>query len=208
MKLYISTRAPNPRRVLHVHRREGHHRHRTGEHRPGRRRAPQRRFLAKNPLAQVPALELDDGRACCETRAICTYLEGLHPEPNLMGEGLRGARLHRDGTAAASCSCSCASPTACATRIRRWRRWSSRSSAISARRRPTRCGHGALAGWGAGAPALCGGRAVYDCRHHGLLCAGVCARPDAVPAGEEGMEHLQAWRDRIAERPSAAVSRE
>jgi glutathione S-transferase len=33
----------------------------------------------------VPALELDDGRVLSETRAICTYLEGLHPEPNLMG---------------------------------------------------------------------------------------------------------------------------
>jgi glutathione S-transferase len=44
-------------------------------------------FLARNPLGRVPALELDDGRVLCETRAICTFLEGLHPEPNLMGEG-------------------------------------------------------------------------------------------------------------------------
>jgi glutathione S-transferase len=43
-------------------------------------------FIAKNPLARVPVLELDDGRALSETRAICTYLEGLYPEPNLMGE--------------------------------------------------------------------------------------------------------------------------
>jgi glutathione S-transferase len=34
----------------------------------------------------VPALELDDGRVLTETRAICTYLEGLYPHPNLMGE--------------------------------------------------------------------------------------------------------------------------
>lgn len=39
----------------------------------------------KSPLAEVPALELDDGRVLTETRAICTYLEGLYPEPNLMG---------------------------------------------------------------------------------------------------------------------------
>jgi glutathione S-transferase len=44
-------------------------------------------FRAKNPLARVPALELDDGRVLCETRAICTYLEGIQPEPNLMGVG-------------------------------------------------------------------------------------------------------------------------
>ena len=42
-------------------------------------------YLAKSPLAKVPALELGDGRVLTETRAICTYLEGLKPEPNLMG---------------------------------------------------------------------------------------------------------------------------
>jgi glutathione S-transferase len=42
-------------------------------------------YLAKSPLARVPALELDDGRVLTETRAICTWLESLHPEPNLMG---------------------------------------------------------------------------------------------------------------------------
>jgi glutathione S-transferase len=42
-------------------------------------------YRAKSPLAKVPALELDDGRVLTETRAIFTYLEGLYPEPNLMG---------------------------------------------------------------------------------------------------------------------------
>lgn len=37
-------------------------------------------------MAQVPALELPDGRVLTETRAICTYLEGLYPDINLMGE--------------------------------------------------------------------------------------------------------------------------
>jgi glutathione S-transferase len=36
-------------------------------------------------VAHVPALELDDGRVLTESRAICSYLEALHPEPNLMG---------------------------------------------------------------------------------------------------------------------------
>jgi glutathione S-transferase len=85
MKLYIAPRAPNPRRVQMFMAEKGitgieqvHVDLNAGEHRC-------EAFLAKSPLAKVPALELDDGRVLTETRAICTYLEGLHPEPNLMG---------------------------------------------------------------------------------------------------------------------------
>lgn len=85
MKLYVSPRAPNPRRVLMFLMEKNI----TGlelvqidlnaqEHKT-------EQFRAKSPLARVPALELDDGRVLTETRAICTYLEGLVPEPNLMG---------------------------------------------------------------------------------------------------------------------------
>jgi glutathione S-transferase len=42
-------------------------------------------FLAKNPGATVPVLELDDGTCLTESLAICHYLERLHPEPNLFG---------------------------------------------------------------------------------------------------------------------------
>ncbi|MCB2061201.1 MAG: glutathione S-transferase family protein [Novosphingobium sp.] len=42
-------------------------------------------FLAKNPAAQIPVLELDDGTCISETVAICRYLERLFPEPALMG---------------------------------------------------------------------------------------------------------------------------
>jgi glutathione S-transferase len=85
MKLYTAHRAPSPRRVLmflveknitgiemvSVDLNQGEH-----------RRAD---YLHKSPLAKVPALELNDGRVLTETRAICTYLEGVYPEPNLMG---------------------------------------------------------------------------------------------------------------------------
>ena len=85
MKLYVSPRAPNPRRVLmflvekningldlvNVDLNALEHQ--------------SEQYRRKSPLARVPALELDDGRMLTETRAICTYMEGLHPEPNLMG---------------------------------------------------------------------------------------------------------------------------
>ena len=85
MKLFVAQGAPNPRRVtmfmieknithidlVNVDLNKLEHK---GE-----------LYRAKSPLAKVPALELDDGRVLTETRAICTYLEGLFPEPNLMG---------------------------------------------------------------------------------------------------------------------------
>ena len=85
MKLYVSPRAPSPRRVtmfiaekgiqgiepVTVEIGKGEHRHAD--------------FVAKSPLAKIPVLELDDGRMLGETRAICTYLDGTFPEPNLMG---------------------------------------------------------------------------------------------------------------------------
>jgi glutathione S-transferase len=49
-----------------------------GEHRSAE-------FARRNPMARVPVLELDDGRCLAESRAICSYLEHLYPEPNLMG---------------------------------------------------------------------------------------------------------------------------
>lgn len=85
MKLYTSQRAPNPRRVDMFLVEKGLTLERVnldlnaGEHRSAD-------FLVRNPMARVPVLELDDGRCLSETRAICTYLEGLHPEPNLMGQ--------------------------------------------------------------------------------------------------------------------------
>jgi glutathione S-transferase len=85
MKLYdAGMPAPNPRRVrmfmaekgieiplVRVLMRERAH------------KAPD--YLAKNPLGQLPALELDDGTVIAESVSICRYLEGLYPDPLLFG---------------------------------------------------------------------------------------------------------------------------
>jgi len=42
-------------------------------------------YKRKNPLGLLPILELADGRVLRESVAICRYLEGIYPEPNLMG---------------------------------------------------------------------------------------------------------------------------
>jgi glutathione S-transferase len=46
-------------------------------------------MLAKNPAGGLPVIELDDGTHMAESVAICRYLEGMHPEPNLMGKDSR-----------------------------------------------------------------------------------------------------------------------
>lgn len=85
MKLYTSPRAPNPRRVamfmaekqiqgIELCNVDINNLEHKGAH-----------YRALNPLTTVPALELDDGRVLSESRAICTWLEGKFPEPNLMG---------------------------------------------------------------------------------------------------------------------------
>lgn len=45
----------------------------------------QAEFLAKNPLGQLPALEIDDGRVITEVSAIAEYFEELKPDPVLVG---------------------------------------------------------------------------------------------------------------------------
>jgi glutathione S-transferase len=42
-------------------------------------------YIAKNPLGQVPVLELDDGSYLAESIAICRYFEELYPQPSLFG---------------------------------------------------------------------------------------------------------------------------
>jgi len=42
-------------------------------------------FRAKNPMGQLPALELDSGQIVAEVTAICELIEELHPQPALIG---------------------------------------------------------------------------------------------------------------------------
>lgn len=205
MKLYTSARAPNPRRVamflaekgisletelLDLNKLEN--------------RSPA--FLAKNPFGRVPVLELDDGRVLSETRAICSYLEGVHPQPNLMGEGFeehafiemadRRVELHLFSGIA-----NCVRhthpglavleqpqfPEFGATqgeKMREWARW--------------------LDGTLAAQPYVAGQR--FTIADITAFCAMEFARGlMKFRPGAEGMQHLQAWRDRVAERPSAAA---
>jgi glutathione S-transferase len=208
MKLYVSPFAPNPRRVTMFMAEKGI----TGielvtvdlmkdEH-----RAPA--YLAKNPLGLVPALELDDGRVLSETRAICTYLEGLTPEPNLMGKDFeerafiemadRRAELQLLGG------------------ITNWARHT--HPALASLEKPQFSEFGAAQAGKVREKArwfdellgrqeyVAGDR--FTIADITLYCGLEFARalvkfkPD-----EEGLKNVQAWRDRIHARPSAAASK-
>ena len=88
MKLYNHSMAPNPRRVRIFLAEKGISLPTEEvDLMAGKNRSPD--FLAKNPSGGLPVLELDDGACLAESVAICRYLEGLRPEPNLMGRDPR-----------------------------------------------------------------------------------------------------------------------
>ncbi len=86
MKLHYAMLAPNPDRVRFFLKEKG-----VWDETPKvelniiRQEHRRPEYLALSPLGHVPMLELDDGAGLTESRAICTYFEALHPEPNLMG---------------------------------------------------------------------------------------------------------------------------
>jgi glutathione S-transferase len=206
MKLHTSARAPNPRRVLmfmaeknltgielvQVDLAKGEHRSEA--------------FLALNPLGQVPVLELDDGRQLSETRAICTWLEGLQPQPNLMGEGFE----ERAFIEMMDRRCELQLFLRVANCVRH------SHPGLAMLEQPQFGDFGASQGekvrdsarWLDGVlarqPYVAGER--FTIADITAFCALEFARGlMRFRPGAEGMEHLQAWRDRVAERPSAKV---
>ncbi len=151
----------------------------------------------------MPVLQLDDGRCLSESRAICTWLEGLQPEPNLMGEGFderafiemadRQIELYFFG--------------AIANAIRHTH------PGLAPLEQPQFADYGAAQGRKlrdvarlldeqlARRPYVAGGR--FTIADITALCALDFARGLLkFRASDEGFAHPQAWRDRLAERPA------
>lgn len=206
MKLYVSERAPNPRRVQMFVVEKGIAGLEQVQVAIGKDEHKSESFRARNPFARLPVLELDDGRILCETRAICSYLEGLHPEPNLMGDSFE-ARAFIE----------------MADRRMEWYLFLSIANCI----RHTHPGSAPLEqpqfadfGHSQGEKVRDVARWLDGELSAQLFVAGerftiaditaFCAIEFArglmkfVP-GREGMANLQAWRERIAARPSAAA---
>jgi glutathione S-transferase len=203
MKLYVSSYAPNPRRVTMFIAEKGIEgiENVTIDMMKGELRSEA--YLAKNPFGRVPALELDDGRVLCETRAICSYLEGLYPEPNLMGEGFeerafiemedRRVELHLFQQIANAVRHM--HPALAVLEQPQFKDFG--ASQADKMREPARWLDGVLAKQ----PYVGGER--FTIADITAFCGLEFARGMMkFKPGEEGMEHLQAWRDRIAARPS------
>lgn len=200
MRLYTSPRAPNPRRVAMFMQAKGIEGIETVDVdlNAGAQRSPA--FLALNPMARIPVLVLDDGRALSETRAICTYLEGLYPEPNLMGVDAterafiemadRRMELHLMLEIAL-----CVRHTHPGLAVLEQPQFPEFGAAQGIKMRATaRWLDGELARQ----PYVAGER--FTIADITAFCAIEFARGlMKFRPGEEGMPHLQAWRDRIAQ---------
>jgi glutathione S-transferase len=203
MKLFVATRAPNPRRVILFIAEKGIDGIELVNVDLGAAEHFSADYRAKSPLSKVPALQLDDGRFLSESRAICSYLEGLHPLPNLMGDGFeerafiemadRQVELYLFGAIA---SCIRHTHPGLATleqpqfadyglaqgrKVRELARW--------------------LDGVLATRPYVAGPR--FSIADITLLCALDFAKGlMKFKPGDEGFGHLQAWRERMAARPA------
>ena len=203
MKLYTAQRAPNPRRVLMFI----HEKAITGialapiDLNAGEHKADAYRAL--NPVATVPTLELPDGRHLSETRAICSYLEALQPEPNLMGRDFderafiemhdrrvewywllpiaNCVRHTHPGLAALEQPQFADFGRAQGEKVRERARWLDDTLAQQ--------------------PWMAGER--FTIADITAFCALEFARLMKFDAGAEGFARLQAWRDRVATRESA-----
>ena len=203
MKLYVAPRAPNPRRVTLFIAEKGIDGIELVNVDLGAKEHFAQAYRAKSPLSKVPTLELDDGRCLSESRAICSYLEGLHPQPNLMGDGFeerafiemadRQVELYLFGAIANS--------------IRHTH------PGLAALEQPQFADYGQAQGrklrevarWLDGVlatqPYVAGAR--FSIADITLLCALDFAKGLLkYRPGDEGLGHLQAWRERLAERPA------
>jgi len=163
-------------------------------------------YTDKNPGGQLPALELDDGTVIAETTVICEYLDELHASPPLVGttpEERAEARMwtrwvdlricepmargfrYAEGLALFEGRMRCIPQAAddlkaCAQDGLRW-----------------------LDGLIADRTFLCGDRlTIADLRLYAFLDFGACVG-QSVPSE---LADVQAWMQRMADRPSAEAS--
>jgi glutathione S-transferase len=162
-------------------------------------------YRAISPLAQVPALELHDGRVLTETRAICTYLEGRYPDINLMGETSEELAFIEMADRRVEWSFLLG--------IMNWVRHTHPGMAAMEPQQFTEFGHiqsqkvREVAQWYDRVLQqqdwIAGDR--FTIADITAFCALEFARVVKFKPANDGLDALQAWRDRVAARPSAQI---
>ena len=85
MKIYSSSVAPSPRKVIIFIAEKGIENIQVKNLDLGKLEHKTSEYKKIAPNSRVPALELDSGEIILETTAICRYLECIYPEPNMFG---------------------------------------------------------------------------------------------------------------------------
>jgi glutathione S-transferase len=152
----------------------------------------------------VPTLEHDDGKRLTESRAICSYLESVKPEPNLMGgDGRERAQIEMWDRRV---------ELGLFLPLAMWVRHSHPALAVleprqlpdyaQIQRERARTFARWLDGQLAGRSYVAGPR--FSIADITAFCGLEFARLVKYNAAEDGLTNLQRWRDAIATRPSAA----
>ena len=204
MKLYDSRLAPNPRRVRVFLAEKGI----AVEIVPvdlGRLEQNNPAFAARNPVRQIPVLELDDGTAIAETMAICRYFDEVQPAPPLFGTGARERalvemwqrRIEFDLFWRVAHAFRHLHPAMRLMEVPQVPEWgeANKPKALDALARLD----AALAD---GRPFVCG--ETFTVADITALCAVDFLKPARI-ARPEGLARLDAWHARVAARPSATA---
>lgn len=204
MKLYDSRSAPNPRRVR-IFLAEKGIRVETTPIDIGKLEQNDPAFAAKNPVRQIPVLELEDGTAISETMAICRYFEETRPEPPLFGTGARERalvemwqrRIEFDLFWRIAQAFRHLHPAMRGIEVPQFPEWgeANKPKALEALARLD-------AGLADGRPHVCG--EAFTVADITGLCAVDFLRPARLAVPEE-FAHLRAWHARVSARPSAGA---
>lgn len=165
-------------------------------------------FLSINPAGQTPALQCDDGTVLSESVAIAEYLEELHPAPALIGGNAAERAQTRQWWRRVELNVTEFIHNAYhyAEGLERFEpRIPVAPEAAAGLKRVAQDRLAWLDGMFGDGPYLCGARfTVADIWLYVWLDFGRAVRQPF----DRRLPHLAPWFDRVAERPSAALSRQ
>lgn len=160
-------------------------------------------YLKRNPHGQTPCLELDDGSTVAEILVICEYIEELHPKPALIGDNPKTRAETRMWTRRIDLNI--IEPMTNAFRfsggLQLFKdRIVTAPEAAPGLKKIAEDRLKWLDGQMAGKQYICGDRfSLADIHLYCFLTFGIATKT----IGVDGLSNIQAWMDRVGQRPSA-----